>query len=140
MLKQAKVRGLFDFEKGYKIVGDKLEKFKLEDFNIHDFNDCSPIYQNKKEQVKYFKNHCSRTKINPNVCKGCSVCSKICPTGAITMKTDTRGELYASINYAKCIFCKKCHTACPYKVVDVVSPAGYKRIMKEIDKQNEKDA
>ena len=140
VLKQAKARGLFDYEKGYKLIGDKLEKFKVADFNIHEFSDCSPIYKDKSEQVKYFKKHQLRTKIKPNNCKGCSVCTKICPTGAITMKTDTRGELYASINYNKCIFCNKCHTACPYKVVEIVLPSGHKQIMKEIEKQNEKNA
>ena len=136
-LKQAKARGLFDFEKGYKIIGDKLDKFKVQDFNIHEFSNCSPIYQNKAEQVKYFKKHQLRTKIKPNVCKGCGICSKICPTGAISMKTDEKGELYASINYAKCIFCNKCHTACPYQVVEMVAPIGHKRIMKDIEKQNQ---
>ncbi len=138
ILRSAKNRGLFDFEKGYKTINEKVEKFKVEDFNIGEFNEATLLNSNAKEKAKYFKKHHLRMKIEKSKCKGCAVCSKICPTGAITMQTDSKGELYAEINYSKCIYCNKCHTACPYKVVDVINPIGNRRLAKEFDKQNNK--
>jgi len=137
ILRQAKCRGLFDFDKGYKTIGDKIDKFKKEDFVLHEFFETSPIHKNKFAKTKYFNAHQQRTKIDSNKCKGCGVCSKICPTNAISMKTDKNGELYASIDYSKCIFCNKCHTACPYSVVEKVLPQGHKKLAKELEKHNE---
>ncbi len=138
-LKQAKARGFFDFEKGYRTISEKVDKFKVEDFALIDFNDLTKIHKSERKKKSYFKNHQLRAKISPKSCKGCGICTKVCPTNAITMKTDKNGELYASIDYSKCIFCNKCHTACPYKVVDIILPVGHKKIMKEIDKQNYKE-
>ena len=137
ILKQAKHRGLFDFDKGYRTQGEKIDKFKIEDYAMHEFSESSSLHKSKAEQIKYFKAHQQRTTINKTNCKGCAVCSKICPTGAISMKTDKNGELYASIDYSKCIFCNKCNTACPYSVVDVVLPSGHRKLSKELEKQNE---
>ena len=126
----------FDFEKEYRTIGEKVEKFKVQDFEMLDFHDATRIFKSERKQKSYFKNHQQRPKIVPNKCKGCSICSKICPTQAITMKTDKNGEIYAYIDYAKCIFCNKCYTACPYKKVDIINPKGHKKVMKEIEKQN----
>jgi len=137
VLRSAKERGLFEFDKGYKLVGEKLDKFKLEDFNMQDFHETSSIHKNLSQKVRYYKKHQVRTKINPDKCKGCSVCSKICPTGAITMKTDKNGELFACIDYNKCIYCNKCRTACPYQIVDTINPIGNRKLIKELEKQNQ---
>lgn len=138
VLKQAKQRELFDFEKGYKTTKERIEKFQLPDYALHEFCDASSLNKKLGNKKRYFKSHQRRPIVEVPKCKGCGVCSKICPTGAIVMRTDKNGELYAHIDYAKCIFCFKCHTACPYSVIDVVVPSGHKKIMKEIDKQNEK--
>jgi len=132
LLKQAQNRGLFNFEKPYKAIGEKIEKFKLEDFGLVEFDNFKTI----KQPSGYFKSHQQRSYINKNKCKGCKICSKICPTNAILMKYDKNGELYAEIDYKKCIFCNKCITACPYKVVEQKTPIAYKMMMKEIEKNN----
>ena len=41
-------------------------------------------------------------------CSGCTACSKVCPTQAITMKPDELGFVYPVIDEAKCINCGKC--------------------------------
>lgn len=131
-LKQAQNRNLFDFNKPYKLNGEKIDKFKVEDFLTTDFDNFTEI----KHPKGYYNSHQRRVVINKNKCKGCKICSQICPTGAIKMKYDKNDELYAEIDYQKCIFCKKCLTACPYEVVELKTPIGYKNIMKEIEKHN----
>ena len=132
LLKQANERELFDIDKPYKIVGEKVDKFKVDDFFMIDF-DC---HTEIKQPKGYFKTHQQRAFIDKDKCKGCKICSKICPTNAITMKLDKNNELYAEVDYKKCIFCKKCLTACPYSVVRNKTPFAYKIIMKEIEKNN----
>ncbi|MBO5954400.1 MAG: DUF362 domain-containing protein [Clostridia bacterium] len=132
ILKQAQNRELFDFNKPYKAVGEKIEKFKVEDFGLVEF-DC---FKEIKQPAGYFKSHQQRVMIDKNKCKGCKICSKICPTNAIMMKYDKNGELYAEVDYKKCIFCNKCITACPYNVVEQKTPLAYKSMMKEMEKYN----
>lgn len=132
ILKQAQKRDLFDFNKPYRLVNEKIEKFKLEDFEKIDFDNHKLI----KQPNGYFLTHQPRVVIDSKKCKGCKICSKICPTNAILMKYDNRGELYAEIDYKKCIFCNKCKTACPYSVVEQKCPLAYKVIIKELEKHN----
>ena len=48
-------------------------------------------------------------------CCGCSVCAAVCPKGAIEMKEDDEGFLYAWIREEKCIHCSLCEKICPMK-------------------------
>ncbi len=135
LLKQAENRDLFDSNKPYKLVGEKIDKFKVEDFSIVEFDNNKEINQPKG----YFKSHQPRVIIDKNKCKGCKICSKICPTNAITMKFDKNGELFAEVDYNKCIFCNKCVTACPYSVIINKTPLAYKVMMREIEKYNKEE-
>lgn len=134
ILKQAENRELWDSSKPYRPTGEKLETFKVEDFNLVDFDNDTKLPFSKSE----FLTNQQRPKINKNQCKGCKICSKICPTNAISMKYDKNGELYAVIDYKKCIHCNKCVTACPYKVAKLINPAGHKLLYKKILKYNDK--
>ena len=136
IISQANDRGLVSIDKPYELVGEKIEKFVEDDFAKYEFNNESKINKNNLTKTIYFMNNQKRVKIYSKKCKGCSVCSKICPTGAIKMKYDKNGELYAHVDYKKCIFCYKCHTACPYKIVDMITPCGYKNTDRKISKYN----
>ena len=139
ILNQAEKRGLINLKYPFKLLGEGVDKFIVEDFAVCEFDENSKIHKNESKAKAYFNRNQQRPIIKPDKCKGCKVCSKICPTGAIMMKVDKNGELYAHIDYSKCIFCFKCHTACPYSVVDVKTPVKYKMLMKQIDKQNKTD-
>ncbi|MBE5741575.1 MAG: DUF362 domain-containing protein [Clostridiales bacterium] len=139
ILKQAEDRGYFDSEKPYKLVDKKIEDFVIKDFALVEFDQDTRLSDNKKQSKQYFRSHQDRVKIDKKKCKGCGVCSKICPSGAIMMKYDKEGELYAEVDYKKCIFCDKCHTACPYSVVEKITPIGYKSLIKNVTRYNESE-
>ena len=51
--------------------------------------------------------------IDPELCRGCSKCSKTCPVGAISGKIKEPFQ----IDPAKCIKCGACMAACPFKAI-----------------------
>ncbi|HZK18273.1 MAG TPA: NADH-ubiquinone oxidoreductase-F iron-sulfur binding region domain-containing protein, partial [Clostridia bacterium] len=55
-------------------------------------------------------------KINPEKCKGCGLCSKVCPTGAISGK---KKEPYV-IDADRCIKCGSCYTSCKFDAIELV--------------------
>lgn len=55
-------------------------------------------------------------KINPEKCKGCSKCSRICPASAISGKIKEPFTIEAS----KCIKCGACITACNFNAIEEV--------------------
>ncbi len=136
-LKQAAERGLINLDRPFKVLGEAIDKFKADDFALTEFNEESLLYESNFKQKHYFNTYQQRVNIKQKNCKGCKICSKICPTGAIMMRYDKNNELYAKIDYDKCVYCFKCFEACPYRVVEVITPLGYKLIEKQISKFNE---
>ena len=54
--------------------------------------------------------------INPDLCKGCSKCAKVCPFEAITVENNV-----AYIDFTKCKLCKKCVAECPTGAIHAVN-------------------
>ena len=52
-------------------------------------------------------------KINPDICTGCTICARNCPTNAISGK---RKEAHV-IDQDKCIKCGVCMEKCPFKAI-----------------------
>ena len=50
---------------------------------------------------------------NHKDCTGCSACMNVCSHKAITMKEDSEGFLYPSIEIEKCVDCGLCLKVCP---------------------------
>ena len=139
VLKQAELRNLFNLDAKIDVVGDEIKIFRIDDYQLTKVDDNENIHKSKHKVKSYFNSHQKRVVIDAKTCKGCGVCSKICPTGAIIMKYDNNGELYAHVDYSKCIFCYKCHTACPYSVVDLKIPRKYKHTHNKIEKFNKEN-
>jgi len=55
-------------------------------------------------------------KIDGQLCKGCTKCSKVCPVNAISGKVK---ELFV-IDQSKCIKCGACLDSCPFKAIGEV--------------------
>lgn len=136
IIKTAKDREIIRNDFSIKVVNESVEDFKLEDFALPEINLSKKIHKNESERASYYNRNQAVPVIKEKKCKGCSICSKICPTNAISMKYDENGELFAKIDYDKCIFCNKCITACPYLVAKLYTPSGYKDLEKEINKFN----
>lgn len=140
IIKQANARGRIDIDSPFKMVGEPLDKFIVDNFCVPEQDEDTRLNtESNVKQRAYFNNNIEHVTIKCNDCKGCSVCSRICPVNAIMMKYDKQGELYAEVDYKKCIYCMKCHTACPYSVVKIKSPLGHKKIQRQIEKHNKKE-
>ena len=136
IIKVANDRGFVNYSTPFKQTGDSISSINESSILPHELNLDTLINVNNFSTRSYFNKHQQLPTINPDECKGCTVCSKICPTGAILMKYDKNGELYAHIDYKKCVYCKKCVTACPYRVVKVKTPPAHKKLTKTMDKFN----
>jgi energy-converting hydrogenase B subunit L len=79
--------------------------------------------------------------VDKNLCIGCGVCARICPTKCITMKplgekVELRPgqfkEKYPELNPGACCFCYQCHDNCPtytvHKVDAAINPRGVRSI------------
>lgn len=50
---------------------------------------------------------------DPHDCCGCTACASACPRGSITMKENSEGFLYPSVDESTCIECGICARVCP---------------------------
>jgi NADP-reducing hydrogenase subunit HndC len=54
-----------------------------------------------------------RYTIDPQICKGCTLCAKNCPASAIKGKVKEAHE----IDQSKCLKCGVCMSKCPFKAI-----------------------
>ncbi|PIT94904.1 pyruvate synthase [Candidatus Falkowbacteria bacterium CG10_big_fil_rev_8_21_14_0_10_39_9] len=57
-----------------------------------------------------------KPEINPDICIGCTTCTKVCPEGTIKM-INLKGRPKAKIDYDYCKGCGLCAAECPVKAI-----------------------
>ena len=55
----------------------------------------------------------AKIKIDEEKCRGCDICKKVCPVGAISGEP---GKVH-TIDQSKCIKCRSCMQKCPFKAI-----------------------
>jgi len=60
-----------------------------------------------------------KIKVDPKLCWGCGVCTRICPPNALTLKEEEDGTLVLSYFMGRCIFCGMCAEVCPREAITV---------------------
>ena len=141
LLKEAVRRKMIDSKFEVELVGEKLEDSIIKDYKtIFVSSDAySPVVP-KWFQPTFRRLFQRRPVIKPSACKGCKRCYEHCPGEAIRMEYDRQGGLYAKIDYKKCINCFCCQEVCPFNVVKVKVPLGFKMIQSKQIRRDKKQA
>ncbi len=97
----------------------------------HLFKKRATIMYPFKEREKIHVPEGLRGKIeyNRDLCIGCGLCVKFCPTGAAELTTDERGRRVI-FHMDRCCFCAQCEEVCPKKAIKLTphfEMAAFKR-------------
>ena len=60
-------------------------------------------------------------KFKSELCTGCRLCIRDCPSQAITITKIGEKKFEASIDLGKCVYCAQCAETCPRKVIDITT-------------------
>ncbi len=127
------INGLTRRELFQKISFKKLRNFKFDEEGDLKKNKFSNLLLKEKNLFKrrlfntYFAEETNEINVKPinkliasietsDVCNGCGICEKICPTNAITWYDDLDSKSYLIFDNQACIACQKCG-ACPENAI-----------------------
>ena len=60
-----------------------------------------------------------KLKFIPELCVGCKLCMKDCPSGAITINKVGEKQFECEIDLGKCIYCGQCVDSCMKKALEI---------------------
>lgn len=60
-------------------------------------------------------------KFRSQLCTGCRLCIRDCPSQAITITKVGEKRFEASIDLGKCVYCAQCAETCPRKVIEITT-------------------
>jgi formate hydrogenlyase subunit 6/NADH:ubiquinone oxidoreductase subunit I len=60
-------------------------------------------------------------KFHSELCTGCRLCIRDCPSQAITITKVGEKKFEASIDLGKCVYCAQCSETCPRKVIEITT-------------------
>ena len=106
--------------KDIELIGEDVDRIRVEDFKkptvkiaFNFYNILLPKFMTKWLNRLIKPNPCFKTE----ACKGCGMCAKGCPPGAIEMKDGK-----PCVNLNACIRCFCCHELCNFNAVDIKRP------------------
>ncbi len=63
------------------------------------------------------ENFRGKITFSPELCIGCKICTRDCPSNAITINKIGDKRFECVINLAKCVYCAQCVDSCPKKAL-----------------------
>ncbi|MGA2478839.1 MAG: 4Fe-4S binding protein [Spirochaetia bacterium] len=73
------------------------------------------------EKFRMPKDFRGQPKFKSELCTGCRLCIRDCPSQAITITKIGEKKFEASIDLGKCVYCAQCAETCPRKVIDITT-------------------
>jgi formate hydrogenlyase subunit 6/NADH:ubiquinone oxidoreductase subunit I len=70
------------------------------------------------EKLKMADKYRGKLKFHPELCIGCKLCMRDCPSNAITIKKIGEKQFVAELDLGKCIYCGQCVDTCPKKALE----------------------
>ncbi len=63
----------------------------------------------------------ARLTIEPDLCRGCGVCARDCPSFALELEKEDRDEFRLIYHPDRCIFCGQCEDSCRFDAIRLTS-------------------
>ncbi len=70
-------------------------------------------------------------RFDADLCNGCKLCSRDCPSGAITITKVGDKRFDQTVDLGRCVYCGQCAETCPRKVITITPEFELAQIVKD---------